>query len=313
MGALTGDSRPPPLAGRSSKVLPICFLSACSEASINNRKVALVVCERAWESTHGNPGRMALCARGLSSTVENLPRQRAALQPAGSLRPDQQHQAVRVRCNGRMLSIGALAGRSQDWSDFAWILLDFLEVNLTRLFPRGKYFASPFAQICGTHGTGIQFPRVNARRSKRAAAVCRRQQGHVPMNALRRRAIENVQRVALVGDCAHPATPAGPQRCRRDRYFARKGLTVIGGPRHIHAPVLFSRLRAHGMPNNIHVAARIPSDGKSSVPPCRILHKSSLHSYSPTRILHSTKKTRNRARRAARLLVTKPDLVGSPV
>ncbi len=67
-----------------------CFFQ-CSIPSIHNRKVSLVVCERAWESPYGNPGRMALCARGLSSIVEKLPRQRAAFRPAGSLRPDQQH------------------------------------------------------------------------------------------------------------------------------------------------------------------------------------------------------------------------------
>src|SRR5258708_1230826 len=136
-------------------------LAPSPQCSIHNRKVSLLVCDRAWESPYGNPGRIALCARGLSNTVEKLPRQRAAFQPAGSLRPDQQHQAVRVRRNGRMLSTGAFAGRSEDCRHFECVPFDFLEVNLTRLFPRGEYLASAFAQIPGAHGTSIQFPTVN--------------------------------------------------------------------------------------------------------------------------------------------------------
>src|SRR5258708_35968051 len=112
-------------------------LAPSPQCSIHNRKVSLLVCDRAWESPYGNPGRIALCARGLSNPVEKLPRQRAAFQPAGSLRPDQQPQAVRVRRNGRMLSTGAFAGRSEDCRHFECVPFDFLEVNLTRLFPRG--------------------------------------------------------------------------------------------------------------------------------------------------------------------------------
>ena len=96
------------------------------------------------------------------------------------------------------------------------------------------------------------------------------------MDVLRRSAIENKERSALVCERPHTAASARTKAGRRNRYFARKSLAIICRTRQIYAPMAFSRFRTHRMPHRINGTACVSGYGYSAVTAFRILHDVAL-------------------------------------
>src|SRR5947207_4950337 len=180
---------------------------------------------------------MTFRAGELPGIIEKLPSDGPAFRPARPFRPDHQHLPIHVRRDGRMLSIVTFAGcydgcRNRERNGF-----DGIEVNLGSTLPSGTYALSAFAQIGRAHGTRVQFPRTHGRIVKRDSLVCGYEQGHISMDVLRRSAVENKERSALVCERPHTAASARTKGRRRNRYFARKSLAVLCRTRQIDAPM----------------------------------------------------------------------------
>src|SRR5260370_3598482 len=183
---------------------------------------------------------------------ENVKREVPASGPARSFRPHHQHLSIHVRRDGRMLSIVTFAGRCDGCRNLERNGFDGIEVNLASTLPSGTYALSAFAQIGRAHGTRVQFPRTHSRIVKRDSLVCGYEQSHISMYVLGRTAVENKKRSALACELPHTAASARAKGRRRNRYFARKSLAVIGRTRQIDPPMAFSRFLTHSIPHRIN-------------------------------------------------------------
>ena len=144
---------------------------------------------------------------------------------------------------------------------------EVLEKHLTVGLPRGQHALARGGQRHARHGTGVDIPLVQTRTGERPAAIGREQREDVPVDLLRRRAIEQVQPALARRKHPHAAATAGAGGLGPRRSFRREARAAVRRSRQPHSPRGFPGITCDvvGVPRHIHRTGLVHGERAAAV------------------------------------------------